>query len=91
MAHRIRVSGGCMKGNVLLDMEYREYKIVAFASEVSTVQIDNPRWGERTYSIHVPRLQASAMEDSDTLQTYVLIMTSAVMLLINEREKTYDP
>ncbi len=79
-----------MSSNVLLDMEYRGYKIVAFASEVSTVQIDNPRWGEKTYSIHVPRLQVAAMQESDTLQAYTMIMTASVQLLINEREKNYD-
>ncbi len=79
-----------MSTNVLLDMEYRGYKIVVFSSDTSTVQIDNPRWGERTYSVHVPRAMAAGMEKANTLQTFTLITASSVMLIINERETAHD-
>ena len=79
-----------MTTNVLLQAEYRGYNVVIFASESSTVHIDNPRFGEKTYSVHVPRLLVSAMEESETLNPYLTISLASVQLLINEREKNYD-
>ena len=75
---------------ILLDMEYRGYQIVVFASNTSTVQIDNPRWGEKTYSVHVPKALSAGMEGGNTLQPFVLTTASAVMLMINEREASHD-